>query len=207
MKPLVIGLTGPIGCGKSTVARMLGELGGLTIDADVLARKVTEPGGEALPQIRARFGDHVVDSDGKLDRAELAAIAFADEAALADLERIVHPHVRQLVNKQLAAAEREQAAFVAIEAFKLVEGGLADRCDVVWLVECQPPTQSRRLAERDAPAEDSERRLGAQGPRLIERLAARLAGRGGIRRLSTEGSIAETRARVEAALASALDRP
>ncbi|MGH3076453.1 MAG: dephospho-CoA kinase, partial [Gaiellales bacterium] len=85
-RPLRIGLTGPIGCGKSTLARHLAARGGLLIDADRLAGAATGPGTPTLPQIRARFGDRVFSADGSLDRAALGAVVFADEAALRDLE-------------------------------------------------------------------------------------------------------------------------
>lgn len=205
MKPLLIGLSGPIGCGKSTVARMLAELGGVTIDADQLARRVADPGGEALPAIRARFGDAVIASDGELDRAALAQMVFHDASALADLEGIVHPHVRRLIDRRLAEAERDEAPFVVIEAIKLVEGGLADRCDEVWLIECQPATQRSRLATRGAQPDDIERRMAAQGPELVDRLIARLGDRPGVRRLSTDRAIDETRSMVEDALADAIE--
>ena len=207
MRPLLIGLSGPIGCGKSTVAQMLADLGGTTIDADRLARQVTEPGSSALPQVLARFGDAVVGADGELDRAALAEIVFADPAALGDLERIVHPHVRRLVDEQLAAAERDQVPFVVVEAIKLVEGGLAERCDEVWLIECEPATQRSRLAARGARPDDVERRLGAQGPDLVGRLRAALGPRAGVRTLPTQGSLDQTRETVEELLAAALESP
>ncbi|HEY8135050.1 MAG TPA: dephospho-CoA kinase, partial [Candidatus Limnocylindrales bacterium] len=85
-RPLLIGITGPIGCGKSNVGRVLGELGGTVIDADALARAATAPGGPALAEIRERFGGALFDARGELDRAGLAAIVFEDAAALTDLE-------------------------------------------------------------------------------------------------------------------------
>lgn len=197
--PIVIGLTGPIGCGKSTIGRMLAELGGTVIDADALARAATAPGAPALPAIATRFGQGVLGVDGSLDRGALAAIVFADRAALSDLEAIVHPVVRALVEEALADAARSGAMFVAIEAIKLVEGGLADRCDAVWLIECELATQRQRLTSRDHPAADMESRLATQGTDLAERLAARAT-----RRIPTEGSLDEVRERVEDALAEAL---
>ena len=196
--PFVIGLTGPIGCGKSTVAGILGELGGTVIDADALARDVTAPGEPALTAIHARFGDGVFTPDGSLDRSALAGIVFRDARALRDLEAITHPHVRQLV---VAGLERAAAAgdpFVVIEAIKLVEGGLADRCDEVWLVECTRAEQRARMEGRGMPPDDVERRIAAQGD-LAERITARAT-----RRLSTSGSLRQTREQVESALADAL---
>ncbi|MFO1540480.1 MAG: dephospho-CoA kinase [Chloroflexota bacterium] len=196
-RPFTIGLTGPIGCGKSTVARMLARLGGLAIDADAEARAATAPGAPALAPIAARFGPGIV-RDGVLDRAALARIVFADPAALADLEALVHPAVRARILAALAGPDAEAAPFVVVEAIKLVEGGLAALCDEVWLIACAPGTQRARLTARGMEAADAERRIAAQGD-LAERLAARAD-----RVVRTDGSEAETEARVEAALAEAL---
>ncbi len=208
--PLLIGITGPIGCGKSTVAGILRELGGEIIDADVLARRATDPGRATLPAIRERFGDDVFTADGELDRAVIASVVFASATALADLEQIVHPEVRGMVDEALAKASADDAAFVVIEAIKLVEGGLADRCDEVWVVNCMPATQRSRMAARGAPPDDVTRRLASQGEGLASRLSAQLEGRALVRRLSTDGSIETTRENVEellveAFLAEALD--
>jgi dephospho-CoA kinase len=207
--PLLIGITGPIGCGKSTVGRMLAELGGMVIDADVLARRATEPGRATLPRIRERFGDDVFRADGELDRAAMARVAFSDAAALADLERIVHPEVRTLVEEELRGAAADDAPFVVIEAIKLVEGGLANRCDEVWLVECRPDTQRQRLLGRGDTDEDASRRIDTQGPNLIGRLEATLAdtnrvSEARVRRLSTDRSLNELTELVEDLLADAL---
>jgi dephospho-CoA kinase len=197
--PVVIGLTGPIGCGKSTVARMLADLGGSAIDADELARQVTAPGQPAVTAIERRFGASVVSSSGVLDRAALADIVFRDPEALRDLEAIVHPGVRSRVEARLEQATRDGDPFVVIEAIKLVEGGLAARCDEVWLIDCPADVQRDRLVGRGMDADDVERRLAAQGAALADRLSQHAD-----RRIDTAGSRESIRECVEDALADLL---
>lgn len=167
---LRIGLTGPIGCGKSTVAAALARRGGVVVDADALTREATLPGTAALETIRARFGPGVLAPDGSLDRAATARLVFSDPAALGDLEAIVHPAVRPLIERAVESAESAGAPFVVVEAIKLVEAGYADRCDVVWVVTCTPEQQRDRLAARGFSADEIERRMASQGRDLVDRL-------------------------------------
>ena len=197
-RALRIGLTGPIGCGKSTVARWLGEAHGVVvIDADHEARAVLRPGTAEVAAVYARFGEALRRPDGTLDRGALGRIVFADPRALRDLEAIVHPAVRPRILAAIEAAERSGARVVVVEAIKLVEGGLADLCDETWLVICDPDVQRRRLVDRGSTPEDAAARIGAQGD-----LAGRLRPHA-TRGVDTSGSMTETRSLVEGALASA----
>lgn len=208
---LRIGLTGPIGCGKSTICGWLRDLGASVIDADELARVVTGPGDPSLGPIRTRFGSGVFVSDGTLDRSALGRIVFSDPAALADLEAIVHPAVRRRLVGAVEAARAADAPLIVIEAIKLVESGYATECDVVWLVECARDAQRARLEARGMSAPDAERRMAAQGHELVARLAARLEairrsdGVPRVARISTDGTPEQARERVEDALADALE--
>jgi len=148
----------------------------------------------------ARFGDGVFAPNGSLDRGALAALVFPDETALRDLEAIVHPAVRARLDGSVAGAERAGATVIAIEAIKLVEGGLAVACDEVWLVACEGATQRARLAARGADPGDVEQRIAAQGD-IVARLAPVAT-----RVLFTDGSLEATLAAVDAALAEALAR-
>jgi dephospho-CoA kinase len=196
-----IGLTGPIGCGKSTVAGWLGERPGVVvIDADRVARDVLAPGSPELAAVVARFGEDLVDGADVLDRSALGRIVFADPVALRDLEAIVHPGVRPRILAAIAAAEAAGASAVIIEAIKLVEGGLATLCDEVWLVTCDPGVQRSRLAGRGERMDDAAARVAAQGD-LTDRLAPAAH-----RTLDTSGSLQATRSLVDAALDAALSR-
>jgi dephospho-CoA kinase len=214
VRPVRIGITGPIGCGKSTVAGWLGELGAVVIDADRVARRLTPPGSAPLAAIVDAFGRRVLRRDGTLDRTELGRIVFGDPAQLARLEAIIHPAVRPRIIELLAAADAAHVdgaegaagrpAAVVIEAIKLVEGGLAALCDEVWLVTCDPAVQRKRIAVRGAAAgqspdpADTEARIAAQSD-MVERLRPSAT-----RILDTSGSIAKSRSRVEAAFEAAL---
>jgi dephospho-CoA kinase len=200
-RTLRIGLTGPIGCGKSTVAAWLAEHGAVVIDADAIAREVVEPNEPALASVAAAFGSAVIRPDGSLDRAALAARVFADPAALRRLEAIVRPAVRPRIEARLAEAEAAKASVVVLEAIGLVEGGYVRDCDEVWLVSCTPAEQLARLRARGDDIEDAGRRIAAQRERLPGMGAA------ATRIIRTSGTRAATRARVEAALAAALAAP
>ena len=131
------------------MARWLGERPGVVvIDADRVARDVLAAGTPETAAVYARFGDELRRPDGELDRAALGRIVFSDPSALRDLEAIVHPAVRPRILAEVDAADAAGALRSSIEAIKLVEGGLADLCDEVWLVTCAPEVQLERLVGR-----------------------------------------------------------
>lgn len=193
-----IGLTGPIGCGKSTIAGWLAERGAVVIDADVVAREVSSPGQPAHDAVIAAFGDGVRLDGGRIDRAALARVVFADPDALDRLEAIVHPVVRVRILALIAEADAAGVPAVVIEAIKLVEGGLAALCDEVWLVTCAPTVQRDRVIARGASTEDAERRIDAQAG-LVERVRPVAT-----RVLDTSGPLVDARSRAAAAWDAAL---
>lgn len=196
---LRIGITGPIGCGKSTVAGWLAETGAVVVDADRLAREVTAPGEPALAAIAARFGERFLRGDGTLDRPALGRLVFADPAALRDLEAIVHPAVRPRIAAAVAAAEGAGSDIVVIEAIKLVEAGYAAECDEVWLVTCSPDVQRERLVSRGLDDATAAERIAAQGD-----IASRLRS-AATRVLDASGSRSEVRTAVLAIRDDAVD--
>ncbi len=196
--PVRIGLTGPIGCGKSAVAARLGELGAIVIDADRVAREATAPGEPVLAAIAGRFGPEVIGPDGSLDRAALGRRVFDDPDELRALEAITHPAIRPRLLAALDAASREDVPAVVLEAIRLVEGGYADDLDEVWLVVCDPAVQRARLAGRGLDPAEAERRIASQAE-LVGRARAVAS-----RTLDTSGSRDATRIVVDAALDEAL---
>jgi len=137
----IIGLTGPIASGKSTVAALLVERGALVIDADAVYRRLLQPGSLLSRQVAETFGPRVVSGNG-IDRAVLAEIVFNDAGALATLEGITHPAVEASIVDELFSSS---SSLVVIEAIKLVQSGLVDRVDALWVVTARPDIRQRRL--------------------------------------------------------------
>ncbi len=157
---IVIGLTGNIATGKSLVLRMLQELGAAAIDADKLAHEAMTPGGPAYQAIVEEFGKFVLDGHGQINRDRLGRIAFAVPEAMARLEAITHPAVRQEI---LTRIKSLQTPVVAVEAIKLFESGLAEQCQSAWVVTSPPEIQLKRLVERRKMSpEQAQQRIKAQ---------------------------------------------
>lgn len=159
-RPLLVGLTGGIGSGKTTVARMLAGKGAVVVDADALARQVLEPGQPALEEVRQVFGPEVLQHDGSLDRRALARLVFANADARKRLEAITLPRVSQEARRLMAQAGPGQVAVYDVPL--LVEKHLEDQFDLVLVVEADLEQRLRRLAARGLSREESVARMGSQ---------------------------------------------
>jgi dephospho-CoA kinase len=158
---LLVGLTGGIGAGKSTVARMLADRGAVVLDADEFARAAVRPDAPGYGQVVRRFGRDVVSSDGDLDRAKLASIVFHDPDALRDLEAIVHPEVRRMIEDGVAASIGTDRVVVLANPL-LIEMGTHRDCDVVVVVSASPDTQIARSVARGMDESDARARMANQ---------------------------------------------
>lgn len=172
----VIGITGNIACGKSTVLAHLAQHGAFVIDADGVTRQLQQPGHPVLAQIVAAFGTHILHPDGQLNRKALGDIVFRDAALLRQLEAIVHPAVRAHVMAWLAqipAGSATNPHVVVIDAIKLIENGWPALCDEVWVVTCSRDTQITRLMQtRNLSRADALTRIDAQSPQAAKIAAA-----------------------------------
>jgi dephospho-CoA kinase len=166
---LLVGLTGGIGSGKSTVSAMLAERGAVVIDADVIAREVVEPGQPAFAAVVERFGSGVVAPDGTLDRAAIAAIVFNDRDALKDLEAITHPAVGARM-VELMQEQSDTDNVVILDVPLLVEKGTYETAGTV-VVDVDSELAVRRLVEQRGMTEDDARRRMAAQVSREERLA------------------------------------
>lgn len=161
---LLVGLTGGIGSGKSTVARLLEKRGAVVFDADLLAREAVEPGTPGHAAVIERFGADVLAPGGELDREALASIVFADPSARRDLEQIVHPEVRRLFAEG-SEAYRDTDRVVVFSAPLLVETGMHTAFEILVVVSATVATQIERLMRQRGMSESSIRaRIVAQAP-------------------------------------------
>lgn len=186
----LIGLTGGIGSGKSTVAEMLRELGATVVDADEAARAVVEPGTEGLRRVVEEFGEGFA-AEGRLDRRALASLVFSDASARARLDAIVHPLVRRWMAERVAEAAARAVAVTVLEVPLLYEGGLDAAVEGVIVVHVPPETQLVRLVEGQGYTEpDARARIAAQMPIDEKKRRARWV-------VDNTGPKASTRAQVE----------
>ena len=156
-KSLVIGLTGNIATGKSTILSYLREKCAFIIDADKLGHRVIEPGGQAYDAVVRTFGREIIGEDGTIDRKKLGKIVFSNPIDLGKLEKIVHPKIFDLGKQEIAENE---SPVIVLEAIKLLEAGLMSTlCDEIWVVTSSLTTQLRRLLEARRMEESEARRM------------------------------------------------
>jgi dephospho-CoA kinase len=187
---LLLGLTGGIGSGKSTVAELLADRGAVIVDADRVAREVVEPGGPAYQPLIDRFGSDIVKPDGTLDRAALAALAFPDPEALADLNRITHPAIRDRI-AGLVAAQAETDRVVILDA-ALLDLGMRGAYGLAGVVVVDTPVDvavDRLVRQRGLTEDDARARMAAQASRDERRKIADVL-------IDNSGSVADLEAEV-----------
>ena len=148
---LKIGLTGGIGCGKSTVTKAFADKGIVIVDADQVARDVVAPQTEALSEITRTFGSIVLNEEGSLNRAVLKKQVFADKDKLKQLEDILHPRIRAAIKREIEASEayRKTSPYVIVDIPLLIEKGYTDWFDAIVVVDCLPEQQIERVQQRD----------------------------------------------------------
>lgn len=170
---ILIGLTGNIASGKSEVARMLAEHGATIIDADVLAREAVQPESQALRDIVKRWGKEIIAEDGSLDRAALRQIVFADQNELDALNRIVHPGVTRLRDREVAAARQRGDEIVICVIPLLFERNLVEEFDAIVLVDAPRPLRLERLVStRGLDETEAMNMIAAQMPAELKRARA-----------------------------------
>jgi dephospho-CoA kinase len=199
---LRVGLTGGIGSGKSEVSRRLAALGAVVLDADKAARAVVEPGTPGLARVAETFGPGVLREDGSLDRAKLAEIVFADDAARTKLNAIVHPLVRAYMRsaEQAAIQASGDGAVIVHDVPLLAEGGRGNEFDLVIVVDVPPEVQVERLAaQRDTPESQARARMAAQATRDQRLAVADIV-------IDNSGTLAELDRRVSDVWAGLRDR-
>jgi dephospho-CoA kinase len=186
----IIGLTGGIGSGKSTVSGMLRDLGAHIVDADEGARLAVAPGSEGLAEVVQSFGTEILDQSGNLDREKLADMAFADPDSLARLNAITHPRVRSWMVDEIQAAEAAGAKVVVLDVPLLYESGLEAGLPEVVVVWAPEELQLERAVARGVRPDDAKARIAAQIPLDQKRDRAS-------RVIDNSGGLDETRRQVE----------
>ncbi|MFR0579448.1 dephospho-CoA kinase [Limosilactobacillus mucosae] len=146
---LVIGLTGGIASGKSTISSILKAVGWPVIDADLIARQIVMPGSKGLEQIVNRFGPQMLNSDGTLDRKKLGKTVFDDPKKLSDLDKIEHPLIQEAIDSQLDEFKKQHLPVVVLDVPLLFETGMDEECDLTVLAVVDQATQLKRLMKRD----------------------------------------------------------
>lgn len=186
----VIGLTGGIGSGKSTVSRILAELGAVVMDADKVGHQAYQPGTETWKDVVAAFGKEVVAADGSIDRRKLGAIVFGDPEALKRLNQIVHPRMYDMMAEQIEEYRQQGVNVVVLDAAILIEANWTPLVDEVWVTVASEPTVVRRVRERTGlPEEQIRSRIRSQLSNEERKKQASVV-------ISNDGGLHELRAKV-----------
>lgn len=186
----VLGLTGGIACGKSTVSMQLAELGARILDGDRVAREVVQPGTPGLQRIVERFGADMLQPDGQLNRPRLGQLVFQDERARLDLNALLHPLILERLRQGVAQARADGVHVCVLDVPLLLEMTPVLPCDAVWTVECAADTQVARLVARNGlTIAQARARIDAQWPGDRRKAAATAV-------LDNDGTLAELEARV-----------
>lgn len=194
----IIGLTGGIGSGKTSVARLLAARGAAIVNADIIGHDVYSPGTPGWSAVRAEFGDAILAADNTIDRARLGAIVFADPKALRRLNEIVHPLILAEAQRQIAAFLTSSAPAIVLEAALLVEASWTAGLDQIWLVVAPPDAVRQRLVrDRNMTPEQIEARVQAQISDAVRRQRADVV-------IENDGTLATLEERVERAWNAAL---
>jgi len=187
----VIGLTGSIGSGKSTVSQFLAELGAVIIDADKIGHEAYKPDTEAWREVVAAFGRQILTPGGDIDRKKLGEIVFSNAEALARLNQIMHPRMYDMVKAQLEEYQRQEADVVVLEAPLLIEAGWASLVDEVWVTVASESTVLRRLKEQ----------FGLSRQEALARIRSQLSSEERVKHadvvIDNDGNLDELRARVD----------
>jgi dephospho-CoA kinase len=187
----VIGLTGGIGSGKSTVSQYLKELGAVIIDADKVGHEAFQPGTEAWREVVATFGRDIVTPNGEIDRKKLGAIVFDNPQALTQLNRIMHPKMRDMMKAQIDEYRRQGVAVVVLEAAILIEANWTPLVDEVWVTTAHESAVLERLKKQRGLAEEQ----------TLSRIRSQLSNEERLKHadvvITNEGNIGEVRARVK----------
>ena len=190
-KTFVIGLTGGILSGKSTIAQMLADKGAVVIDADKLAHEAYKPKTKLNQELVDEFGAGIRQADGSIDRKKLSGIVFGDEAALARLNGIVHPRMRAIARAKIASLRKKGTPVVVLEAALLIEAKWIDLADEVWVALAPPEVAVKRIKERGGLSEEEAwARVQAQLPAAERARHADVI-------ITTDGELWEVKAQVD----------
>ncbi|MBR6880495.1 MAG: dephospho-CoA kinase [Clostridiales bacterium] len=158
----ILGITGSIGSGKSTVSALLREKGLKVLDADEISREVTAPGGLAIDAIKEMFGSRAISADGGMNRRYVSSLVFGDNRKLDELSALIHRYVFEYMDEETAKEVQKKTKCLVLDVPIPVRKGFVDRCDQIWTVVCDEGIRLKRLVDRGMTKEDAQRRIAVQ---------------------------------------------